>query len=43
LAFLCGLKPWFWKIVYCKVNIPNTCQGVMKMVECMEDKGHLCY
>jgi hypothetical protein len=43
LAFLRGLKPWLQKIVYYKVNILDTCQGFMKMVECMEDKGHPCY
>jgi len=43
LTFLRGLKPWLEKIVYYKVNIPDTCQGFMKMVECMEDKGHPCY
>ncbi len=39
LFFLHGLKPWVWKIIYYRTNISNTCQGLMKMVECMKDKG----
>jgi hypothetical protein len=39
LASLCGLKPWIRKIVYRRVDIPNTCQGFVKLVECMEDHG----
>jgi hypothetical protein len=39
LAFLCGLKPWVHKIVYRKVDIPNTCQRFVELVDCMEDDG----
>jgi hypothetical protein len=37
-----SLKLWMWKIVYKRTNILNTYQGLMKMVECMEDKGPPC-
>jgi hypothetical protein len=42
LIFLHGLKHWVWKIVYQNINIPNTCQGLMKMVECMEEEASIC-
>ncbi len=38
LIFLHGFKPWVHKIVYQNIDIPKTCQGLMKMVECMEDE-----
>jgi hypothetical protein len=38
LIFLHGLKPWMRNIVYQKINIPEMCQGLMKMMECMEDE-----
>jgi len=41
LVFLQGLKPWVQKIVYQSMNIPNICQGLMKMGECMEEEGPL--
>jgi hypothetical protein len=31
------LKPWVWKIIYQRIDIPNICWRPMKMVECMED------
>jgi len=42
LIFLHGLKPWVWKIVYQRIDIPEMCQGLMKMVECMEDEAFAC-
>ncbi len=42
LVFLCGLKPQVWKIVYQKMDILDTCQGLMNMMECMECKGPPC-
>jgi len=39
LDFFCGLKFWVWKIVHQKIEILDICQGLMKMVECMEDEG----
>jgi hypothetical protein len=27
------------KIIYQKIDIPKMCQGLMKMVECMEDEA----
>ncbi len=42
LIFLHGLKLWVWKIVYQKIDIPDTCQGFMKMVECMEEEASIC-
>ncbi len=39
LVFLRGLKPWVRKIVYYRIDILETCQGLMKMVECMEDEA----
>jgi hypothetical protein len=41
LIFLHGLKPWVRKFVYQKMDITYTCQGLIKMVECMGDKGPL--
>ncbi len=41
LIFLHGLKPLVWKYFYQKMDILNTYQGLMKMVECMEKKGLL--
>ncbi len=37
LIFLHKLKPWVWKIIYQRIDIPNICWRPMKMVECMED------
>ncbi len=42
LIFLRGLKSWVQKVIYQKMDIPKTCQGLMKMVECMEEKCLLC-
>jgi hypothetical protein len=42
LIFLHGFKPWVQKIVYQKTDIPKTCKGLMKMVECMEDETPTC-
>jgi hypothetical protein len=42
LIFLHGLKSWVQKVIYQKMDIPKTCQGLMKMVECMEEKCLLC-
>jgi hypothetical protein len=39
LIFLHGLKPWVRKIVYQRIDIIETCQGLMKMVECKEDEA----
>jgi hypothetical protein len=39
LIFLHGFKPWVWKIIYQRIYIPKMCQGLMKMVECMEDEA----
>ncbi len=41
LVFLRRLKPWVQKIVYQSMNILDICQGLMKMVECMEEEGPL--
>jgi hypothetical protein len=41
LIFLHGLKPWVWNFFYQKMDILDTYQGLMKMVECMENKGLL--
>jgi hypothetical protein len=38
LIFMHGLKPWVQKIVYQRTDILKMCQGLMKMVECMEDE-----
>jgi len=42
LIFLHGLKLWVRKVVYQKMDISETCQGLMKMVECMEDNCLSC-
>jgi hypothetical protein len=42
LIFLHGLKPWVRNIIYERTNILETCQGLMKMVECMEDEALAC-
>ncbi len=39
LIFMHGFKPWVGKVVYQRTNISKTCQGLMKMVECMEDEA----
>ncbi len=39
LILLHGLKPWVRKIVYQWIDIPKTCKGLMKMVECMENEA----
>jgi glutamine amidotransferase PdxT len=41
LILLHGLKAWVQNIVYQRANILNTCQGLMKLAEYMEDDG-LC-
>jgi hypothetical protein len=33
MIFLCGLKLWVWKIIYQRMDILDTCLGLMKMVE----------
>jgi hypothetical protein len=42
LIFLHGFEPWVQKIVYQRIDILKTCQGLMKMVECMEDEALAC-
>jgi hypothetical protein len=37
--FLHAVKPWVWKIIYQRIDIPKMCQGLMKMVKCMEDEA----
>jgi len=39
LIFLHGFKPWVRKIIYKRIDILEMCQGLMKMVECMEDEA----
>jgi hypothetical protein len=39
LSFLHGLKPWVRKIIYQRIDILETCQGLMKMVECTKDEA----
>jgi hypothetical protein len=39
LIFLHGLKLWMWKIIYQKIDTLETCQRLMKMVECKEDEA----
>jgi hypothetical protein len=43
LILLHGLKAWVQNIVYQRANILNTCQGLMKLAEYMEDDGPLCH
>lgn len=42
LIFFHGLMPWVQKIVYQRIDILKTCQGLMKMVERMENETHMC-
>jgi hypothetical protein len=42
LIFLHGLKHWVHKIIYKRIDILETCQRSMKMVECMEDEAPAC-
>jgi uncharacterized membrane protein len=42
LIFLYVLMPWVQKIVYQRIDISKMCQGLMKMVECMENETHVC-
>jgi hypothetical protein len=39
LIILHGLKLSMWKIIYQKTNILETCQGLMKILECMKDEA----
>jgi hypothetical protein len=41
LIFLHGLKPWVWNFLYQRIDILDTYQGLMKMVECMENTSLL--
>ncbi len=38
LIFLHGFKPQVQKTVYRRIDILETCQGLMKMMECMQDE-----
>jgi hypothetical protein len=42
LIFLHGIKPWVQKIIYQRIKILETYQGLMKMVECMEHDAPAC-
>ncbi len=42
LIFLHGFKPWVRKIVYQRTDILETCQGLMKIMECMKDEAATC-
>jgi hypothetical protein len=42
LNFLHGLKPQVRKTVYQRIDTLETCQGLMKMVECMKDETLTC-